>query len=114
MAVNDLRCVLTGRIEKHMPCIVLIVRAVNVAIVHRQLEVCRDLAAPLLGLRCLLRCRDRLVDCRQSLLIVLRDQQRNGILLIAAVNGTRLPDVGEADAAGYDHFGRGCCVIRCH
>jgi len=114
MAVNNLRCVLARCVEEEVTGIVLIVRAVDVAVVHRQLKIRRDLAAPLLLLGGLLRRLDRLLDLGEGRLIVLGDQQRNGILLVTAVDAACFPDVSEADAARHDDLRCGCVVIGCH
>ena len=97
-----------------MTGIVLVIGAVDVAVVHRQLEVRGDLAAPLLLLRCLLCSLDRLLDLGEGCLVILRDEQGDGILLLAAVDAACLPDVCERDAARDDDLRCGCVVICCH
>ena len=98
-----------------MTGIVLVIGAVDVTVMHRHLEIRRDLAAPLFLLCRLLCCLDRLFDLGERCLIVLRDQQRNGILLLAAVDAACLPDVCEGDAARDDDLRCGCCIVRsCH
>ena len=114
MAVNDLRSILAGRIEEEVTGIVLVIGTVDIAVVHRQLEVCRELAAPLLILRRLLCSLDRLFDLGEGSLVALRDQAGNGILLLAAVDAACLPDVCERDAARDDDLRCGCVVICCH
>lgn len=86
MAVNDLRCVLAGGVQEEMLLVVLILRAVDVAVTQRKFQVRRELAAPSANLAILLGRLDRLVDRQQGLLIVLRNQARNGILCLAAID----------------------------
>ena len=89
----------------------LIVGTLDIAVTKRLLEVRGDLAAPLLRLCCLLRRLDRLLDLGEGSLVALGDQAGNGILLVAAVDALRLPDVRIADAAGNDNFGCGCVIV---
>ena len=84
MTVNDLRRILAGGVQKKMLLVVLIIRTVDITITQRKFQVRRELAAPLAYLAIFLRCFDRLVDCQQGLLIILRDQTGNGILRLTA------------------------------
>ena len=99
MTVHDLRCILAGGIHKEMLLIVLVVRAVDVTVTQRQLQVRRDLTAPLTGLAILLGCLHCLVDCQQGLLVLLRDQAGNGILSLAAVDALCFKNVCKRDTA---------------
>ena len=114
MAVNDLRGILAGRIEEEMTGIVLVIGSVDVAVVHGQFEVCGDLAVPLLLLGGLLCSLDRFLDLGEGRFVILRNEQGDGILLIAAVDALGLPDVCKRDAAGHDDLRCGCCIVVCH
>ncbi len=107
LAVNDLRSVLAGGVDEHGVGIRLVVGAVDVAVAERELQVGRDLAAPLLALSGFLGGLDSFLDLGESLLIALRDDAGNGVLLLAAVDALGLPDVGERDTARDDYLGRG-------
>jgi hypothetical protein len=111
LAVNDLRAS-SGRVQEHVACVVLIIRTVDVAVTERELQIGRDLAAPLLTLRILLGASTALWILARVALSSF-GSEGDGILLISAVDALRFPDVSEANAAGNDHFGRGCSLI-CH
>ena len=73
MAVNHLRSVLAGSVEEEAARVVLIIRAVDVAVTQGRLQIGRHLAAPLADLTVLLGGLDCLVNRQQSLLVLLGD-----------------------------------------
>ncbi len=107
LAVNDLGGVLAGGVDEHGVGIRLVIGAVDVAVAERELQVGRDLASPLLALTGFLGGLDSLLDLGESLLIALRDDAGDGVLLLAAVDALGFPDVGERDTARDDYLGRG-------
>lgn len=111
MAVNHLRCVLAGGVQEEMLLIVFVIRAVDVAVTQRHLEVGRNLAAPLAGLAVLLGSLDSLVDCQQGLLVRLGNQAGHGVLCLTSVDTLGLEDVGKGNAARDDDLGRAHSLV---
>src|SRR5699024_4978232 len=103
-----------GSIEEIAVLIVLIVRAVDIAVPQRQFQVRRDLAAPLAGLAILLGRLDRLLDAGKGLFVAFRDQAGHGILLVPAVAGLRFPDIRKGNASPDDHLRRIVIFLICH
>src|SRR5699024_5056049 len=93
------------RIEEIAVGVGFIIRAVNISITKRQLQVGRDLPTPF-GNGVLLGLLYGSFDSTDGFRVALRNNGRNTILGISAIDGIRLPAMQIGKTARYNYFCR--------